>query len=113
MITLILFILALPSFVLLISIGLTFFSSDSDANKRWRRMQILIAHDQLINTLFKGWADESISSRAYRRSLDDCYWCPVMKRIIDTCFFWDKDHCKKSYISEQERHQFPPELRGN
>lgn len=97
----------------LMIVGVSFFSSDSAANKKWWRLQMLIAYDQLVNTYFKGWADESISSRAYRRSLNDCHWCPVMKQVIDTIFFWESDHCKKSYESEKERNQLPPELRGN
>jgi hypothetical protein len=33
----------------------------------WKYLkQVLIALDQLLNTLFKGYADETLSSRAYR-----------------------------------------------
>lgn len=33
--------------------------------------QVLIALDQLLNTLFRGYADETLSSRAWRHS--SCY----------------------------------------
>jgi hypothetical protein len=67
--------------------------------------QVLIAIDQLGNAvLFGGWADETISARAYRES-----W-PSAK-YIDILFFWEDDHCMQSYISETERMQLPPEYR--
>jgi hypothetical protein len=66
--------------------------------------QVLIAIDQLLNALLNGWADETLSSRAYRES-------PVLERVINALLFWDEDHCYESYVSEQLRNQLPPELR--
>ena len=55
-----------------------------------------------------GWADETISSRAYRRSLKgDRY----LMDVIDSIFFWSNEHCKYSYEMEKKRNQLPPELR--
>lgn len=69
-----------------------------------RLAQVLIALDQLANAICGGWADETLSSRAYRES-------PRVEKFINTLFFWDKDHCYESYVSEQLRTQLPPELR--
>lgn len=69
-----------------------------------RLAQALIALDQLANAIGGGWADETLSSRAYRES-------PRVEKFINTLFFWDKDHCYESYVSEQLRTQLPPELR--
>ena len=69
-----------------------------------RLAQVLIAFDQLANAICGGWADETLSSRAYRES-------PRVEKFINTLFFWDKDHCYESYVSEQLRTQLPPELR--
>lgn len=66
--------------------------------------QVLLALDQLLNAVLGGWADESISSRAWRES-------PRLARLIDLLFWFDKDHCFESYVSEQLRMQMPPELR--
>ena len=66
--------------------------------------QFLVAVDQLINTIFGGWADETLSSRAWRHQ----NW---QYRFIDRLFFWQKDHCKSSFESEQNRLQLPPEFR--
>lgn len=70
--------------------------------------QILVALDQLINTLIGGYADETLSSRAYRRRLrgkGGCAW------VIDHIFFWQDEHCKTAYESELERAQLPVEFR--
>lgn len=61
-----------------------------------------------------GWADESISSRAYRLSLSDpCNNCQWARKLIDKIFFFEPNHCEESYKSEKDRLQMPPALRGN
>ncbi len=72
--------------------------------------QILIALDQLINALHGGWADETISSRAWRLRHRWPYRAYV--RAIDAMFFWQASHCKASYTAERERAHLPPELRN-
>lgn len=70
--------------------------------------QVLVALDQLANTFLGGYADETLSSRAYRRRLrgkGGCAW------VIDHIFFWQDEHCKASYESELERAQLPVEFR--
>lgn len=66
--------------------------------------QILIALDQLANTLLGGMADETLSARAWRTQ------SPLYK-VIDAIFFWDrqgpKRHCQLSYESEVLRSQLP------
>jgi hypothetical protein len=74
--------------------------------------QVLIAIDQLANTLCfwlpgGAWADESLSARAWRIQVN----CPNLYRVIDGIFFFQKDHCYTSYISEILRLQSPPEER--
>jgi hypothetical protein len=69
--------------------------------------QTLVAIDQLINAIFGGYADETLSSRAWR--LRDKQ--PWLYKSIDAVFFWDINHCYQSYYSEKVRRQMPPELR--
>ena len=71
--------------------------------------QILIAIDQLLNTLLFGWADETLSSRCWRWSLKGRDW---PRKLVDTLLFFDKEHCKTSYESEVLRRQCPVELRN-
>ncbi len=76
-----------------------------------RRMeQIPIAIDQLVNTLFNGWADETISSATWRKRNDGKGWA-LLRRLIDGLFFWQQEHCRTAYESEQQRKHLPPELR--
>lgn len=77
-----------------------------------RSEQILIAIDQLVNTIFGGWADETISSVAWRKRNEGRGW-RFLRCLIDGLFFWQKDHCKSAYESELERRQLPDELRGH
>lgn len=75
-----------------------------------RGKAILIAVDQLVNTLLGGWPDETMSSRAYRLGVEGTTW-PM--RVIDAVAgcFGDKDHCERSFDSERVGRQLPPELR--
>lgn len=77
-----------------------------------RYKQIPIAIDQLVNTLFGGWADETISSAAWRKRNGNKGWA-LLRKTIDALFFWQENHCKSAYESEKNRLQCPPELRGN
>lgn len=72
--------------------------------------QNLIAFDQAVNALFLGYADETISARTYRMSLNSRYWM-FLRKIIDTLFFFEKNHCYKAWISEFSKHQLPEEYR--
>lgn len=72
--------------------------------------QILIAIDQLFNALFGGWADETLSSRAWRQQDRKTYW-HILRIVIDCLFFWEADHCRQAYESELNRSQLPPEFR--
>lgn len=70
--------------------------------------QFLIALDQLLNTLIWlkgdgfGYADESLSARAWRLRDRSKAW-----RRIDAIFFWDPEHCKSSYEAELLRRHLP------
>ena len=77
-----------------------------------RLSQIPIAIDQFVNTLFGGWADETISRAAWRKRNEGKGW-RFLRCLIDCIFFWQKDHCKQAYRSELDRKQLPEELRGD
>lgn len=74
-------------------------------------MHILIALDQLLNTFLAGYADETVSSRAYRMDGKKRRWT-IARTVIDGLFFWEPDHCRQAYLSEQQRRQLPPEFRA-
>lgn len=68
--------------------------------------QVLIALDQLFNTLLGGMADETLSAHAHRQRLKGR---PFMADLLDALFFWEADHCLESYLSEHRRSQLPKE----
>lgn len=82
---------------------------------RWF-IQSLIAFDQFINCfLFFGYADETLSARAFRNSkLNDKYWWSVVEILINWLFFWQRNpsHCKRAYNAEYEAKHLPREYRG-
>lgn len=74
-----------------------------------RLREMAIAADQLLNTVFGGHADETISARCWRRREVRPY--STLRPVIDGLFFWQTDHCRKSYESERARSQLPREYR--
>jgi hypothetical protein len=73
--------------------------------------QILIALDQLFNALLGGYADETLSSRAWRLYIKDKLSGKILKPLIDFLFFFQKDHCYNSFLAEVNRRQLPREFR--
>lgn len=75
--------------------------------------QFLISLDQALNTITWikgdgfGWADETLSARAWRLRRQSNAW-----QRIDRLFFWDPDHCRQSYESELHRRHLPFEYRS-
>ncbi len=68
-----------------------------------------IAWDQLFNAHFRGWPDETLSSRCWRLHRDGKKHWP--RKLVDTLLFWDKNHCQESYESERIGRQIAPEFR--
>ena len=79
-----------------------------------RIFQLLLSLDQLFNVFISliiggGWADESLSARAYR-SKGDKYWNKAYK-AINKIFFWQANHCEEAYLAERDQQQLPPRYR--
>ncbi|PHS23493.1 MAG: hypothetical protein COA83_09650 [Methylophaga sp.] len=82
-----------------------------------RILQLLIALDQMVNVVISlaiggGWADETISARAYRTKGVNKYWL-ITYKTINHIFFWQIDHCEQAYESEKNQKQLPPRYRTN
>ena len=78
---------------------------------RWL-VQVFIALDQTLNAVLGGFADESLSARAYRNDspVGKRRW-RIARRVIDALFFWEPDHCFHAFMSEIDRRQYPPSYR--
>jgi hypothetical protein len=58
-----------------------------------RARNTMVASDRLLNAATGGRDTETMSSRAYRGTLEgEKHWC-MLCRILD---FFQKDHCEKS-----------------
>lgn len=78
--------------------------------KLWHWLkQNALALDQVGNTLLGGWADETLSSHAYRLNRDGKRFGFTM-HIIDAVF--GAGHCYGAYRSERNRTQIAPEFRN-
>jgi hypothetical protein len=73
-------------------------------------IQNFIAVDQLINALLFGYADETLSSRAYRTEKNNKVFGKFFRPIIDTILFFDKNHCYWAYMAEVQKRQLPREF---
>jgi len=71
---------------------------------------LLIACDQALNAAAGGYPDETFSSRAHRQAETGGRFWKALRTLINTIFFWQKDHCLESYQSEQLRRHLPAEL---
>ena len=76
--------------------------------------QVAISIDQNCNAVLYGWADETLSSRAYRsgylKDKPKKRWV-FMYGLIDKLFFWQATHCESAYKSELKRKHLPPSMR--
>ena len=80
-------------------------------------LQLLIAVDQLINVLVTplgagAWADETLSSRAWRMDSKGRPWGRFWRPVIDWLFSWQSpQHCRQAFEGERLRAHIPPEMR--
>lgn len=80
----------------------------------WKYLiNVLIAVDQLVNTLFGGMPDETISAECFRKSQEKGhYFYKIIKFMLDISLSPIKqDHCEQAYLSEVYRKQLPPQYR--
>ena len=83
--------------------------------KKWG-YHVLIAADQFFNALTGGAADETLSSRIYRRAVltqskPKKRWL-VLYKVING-LFRDPMHCETAYHSELNRKQYPDDFKTN
>lgn len=65
-------------------------------------LTILIAFDQMVNTLIGGSPHETLSSVAFRMHRDGRRW-GFMMYIINGIFFFQPRHCAQAYADDRAR----------
>jgi hypothetical protein len=87
--------------------------------------QLAIAFDQFANALLWGWADETLSARAFRAHRKGRAFGRFFMPVIDLLFFWQKPddevnalagklvdgHCERAFYKEILRRDHAPEYR--
>lgn len=56
---------------------------------------VLTQISQTLNVIIGGHPNQSLSSRAYANR-DKLFWSDLFI-VIETVFFWEKDHCRKAF----------------
>ena len=71
-------------------------------------LNILIAIDQLINTLVGGYPDETLSASAYLGEREGKIYGRIFRPVIDF-LFWplQRDHCRRAFEAEFNFSQRP------
>lgn len=80
-----------------------------------RFLNLAISLDQFlfcILTLGYSSPDETFSAACWRWEVEGK---PLgfMRKVVDTLFWFDKEHCKSSYLSEFYKKQLPSSYREN
>lgn len=71
-------------------------------------LNILIALDQLINTMVGGYPDETLSASAWLGEQQGKLIPCIMRPVIDFLFWpMERDHCKRAFESEYNYSQRP------
>lgn len=75
-------------------------------------LNILIAFDQLINTLIGGYPDETLSASAWIGEQQGRILPRILRPTIDFIFLpFERDHCYKAAMAEKNRTHLPGDLR--
>lgn len=59
-------------------------------------IRVLVALDQLGNTLCGGNEDETISSRVGRNAMQGKKWALIAEKVINALFWFQPDHCRRN-----------------
>lgn len=71
-------------------------------------MNVLIALDQLVNTLIGGYPDETLSASAWLGEQQGKIVPSIMRPVIDFLFWpFERDHCSKAFHAEYNYSQRP------
>ncbi len=78
--------------------------------------QLFLTFDQLLNVCLLGYADETLSARAWRAYDKRRKFGLLFKPVIDALFIWqhqpnDLGHCYNAWLKEIDRRALPPAYR--
>lgn len=65
----------------------------------------LVTASRVLNVLTLGRSDEMFSSRCWR--CREKRWACIVRPLIDRLFWWQPDHCRKSFEKEHQGKDHP------
>jgi hypothetical protein len=85
--------------------------------EEWRKSwwwQVIVAMDRLCAAILGAWADETLSSYAWRLEQQGSRWGHAWRRFIDLIFSrWEHQHCYNAYLRDRLMDKVPPLEREN
>ena len=81
-----------------------------------RTLNVLIGLDQLawvLLTLGHGSPDETISAALWRMERKGRIAGRLLRPVVDLIFWFDKDHCRKSFEAEATKAHLPDAYKGD
>ena len=66
-------------------------------------LKLLVAVDQLVNTIFGGSPDETLSSRWGKGARRGCKVCSFLCNILDV---FEENHCEKSIEKDETKNSW-------
>lgn len=75
-------------------------------------LNVAKAADELLNAILGGDHRETLSARSYRLgTLRGVHGWRIAQALIDALFFFQPDHCHRSFLYELDRRGSPREYR--
>lgn len=68
-------------------------------------LEIMRVFSVLLNVLLLGHSAQTLCGRAYALRHTSLFWAAAYK-VLNTIFFWDRDHCRGSYVGDIRRAQY-------
>lgn len=73
--------------------------------RREQMLEVMRIFSVFLNVLLGGHSAQTLCGRAYASRYTHKGWA-VLYKVLNTVFFWDRDHCRGSYIGDIRRAQY-------
>lgn len=73
--------------------------------RREQFLEVMRVFSVLLNVLSGGHSAQTLCGRAYALRHTRKGWA-VLNKMLDTIFFWDREHCRGSYVGDIRRAQY-------
>lgn len=68
--------------------------------------ELAASFSQTLNAMLGGNRDQVLSARAWEAKLAGRWYGSPAVALLDALFFWDPNHCERTYAGDSERTYF-------